>query len=66
MSLARDAVTALRNIVLIEERLRILTEQVRHMNADQEAIKERLARLEGKFELLERLGSARGRRLSAE
>jgi hypothetical protein len=65
MSLARDAVVALRNIVLIEERLRKLTEQVREINDDCELIKERLARLEGKFELLERLGSARPRRLPA-
>jgi DNA anti-recombination protein RmuC len=66
MSLARDAVIALRNIVLIEGRLRKLTEQVRQMDGDCQAIKERLARLEGKFELLERLGSARPRRLPAE
>jgi hypothetical protein len=63
MSLARDAVEALRNFVLIQERLRMLTELVRDLNDTCDDLRGRVARLEGKFELLERMGAPRTKRL---
>lgn len=64
MSWARDAVATLRKMVLVEDRVAQLTEHVKQLAAAFEGVDRRLARLEGKFELLERLGTARRRSLS--
>jgi len=63
MSLARDAVTALKNIVLIHEKVVLLADDVKALYAVCDDLKERVARLEGKFELLERMGAGRSRRI---
>lgn len=63
MSWARDAVIALRKIILIEDRIVQLTDQIKRLAAHYDDLDRRLARLEGKFELLERLGGARRRSL---
>ncbi len=65
MSWARDAIEALRKIILLEERIGLLTEHVKALAATYEDMNRRLARLEGKFELLERMG-ARARSLPNE
>ncbi len=63
MSWARDVLHALRKIVLVEERIVVLAERVTALASAYDEMSRRLARLEGKFELLERLGSRRGKRL---
>ena len=61
MSWARDAVAAIRKIVLIEERMEALTAQVKHLADGYTDVDRRLVRLEAKFDLLEKM-AARGRR----
>ncbi len=61
MSWARDAVAAIRKIVLIEERMEALTAQVKHLADGYTDVDRRLLRLEAKFDLLEKM-AARGRR----
>ena len=63
MSLAKDAVVALKNIVLIHEKVGLLADDLKTLYAVCDDLKERVARLEGKFELLERMSAGRGRRL---
>jgi phage shock protein A len=63
VSWARDAVDALRKIVLVEERVTQLSEQVKSLATKCEDMNQRLARLEGKFELLEQMSGARRKRL---
>lgn len=63
MSWARDAVIALRKIILIEDRIVQLTGHVKQLAAHYDDLDRRLARLEGKFELIERLGGPRRRSL---
>jgi len=61
VSWARDAVAAIRKIVLIEERMEILTAQVRQLAEGYTDLDRRLVRLEAKFDLIEKL-AAPGRR----
>ncbi len=61
MSWARDAVAAIRKIVLIEERMEILTAQVRRLAEGYTDLDRRLVRLEAKFDLIEKM-AAPGRR----
>jgi hypothetical protein len=63
MSLAKDAIVALKNIILIQDKVVLLAEDVKALYTLCDDLKERVARLEGKFELLERLGAGRSRRL---
>ena len=58
-----DVLEALRKIVLLQDRVSTLNEEVRNLGNDVDQIRERLARLEGKFELLESLGATTRRRL---
>ncbi len=61
MSCARDAVSAIRKIVLIEDRMEALTTQVKHLADGYTDLDRRLVRLEAKFDLIERM-AAPGRR----
>lgn len=63
MSWARDAVTALRKMILIEDRIAQLSGQVKQLAELYGDVDRRLVRLEAKFELIERLGGARVRSL---
>ncbi|HVH72213.1 MAG TPA: hypothetical protein VNB49_14035 [Candidatus Dormibacteraeota bacterium] len=65
MSWASEAVSAIRKIVLIEDRMDRLTEEVRHVADSYLDVDRRLLRLEAKFELIERLGGARRKALPA-
>ena len=56
-----EVLNALRKVVLIEDNLSRLNEQVRTLSERFEDVNQRLARLEGKFELLEHMGQARKR-----
>lgn len=57
MSWARDAVAAIRKIVLIEDRMESLTARVKDLAEAYTDIDRRLVRLEAKFELMERMTS---------
>jgi len=59
MSWARDAYAAIRKIVLIEDRIDALTEQVKSLADAYRDIDRRLLRLEAKFELIEKVATAR-------
>ena len=60
MSFARDAYSAFKKILLVEERIAQLSEGVKGLQMDVNQHAERLAKLEGKFELLEQaLGACR-------
>lgn len=59
MSWARDAVAALRKVILIEDRVETLTSQVKALAEAYSDIDRRLIRLEAKFELLERVATSR-------
>jgi hypothetical protein len=61
VSWARDAVSAIRKIVLIEDRMESLTVQVRHLADGYTDLDRRLLRLEAKFDLIEKM-AAPGRR----
>jgi len=61
VSWARDAVSAIRKIVLIEDRMESLTLQVRHLADGYIDVDRRLVRLEAKFDLIEKM-AAPGRR----
>jgi hypothetical protein len=65
VSWAGEAVAAIRKIVLIEERMNGLTDQVKKLAESFNELDRRLLRIEAKFELIETLGSARGRALPA-
>ncbi len=64
MSLAREIYVALKKIISIEDRLIQLSDEVKLLRLDVKAHGERLARLEGKFELLETSLGTRRRKLS--
>jgi hypothetical protein len=66
VSWARDAVAAIRKIVLIEERMEALTAQVRDLAESYTDLDRRLVRLEAKFELIERMGAASRRALPSK
>ena len=61
MSWARDAVSAIRKIVLIEDRMESLTVQVKSLADGYMDLDRRLVRLEAKFDLIEKM-AAPGRR----
>lgn len=63
MSVAKDLYDGLKKIVTIEDRIQQLAESVKAVHARLETHAERLARLEGKFELLETSRAARRRKL---
>jgi hypothetical protein len=56
VSWARDAVAAIRKIVLIEDRMETLTTQVKTLAESYTDLDRRLVRIEAKFELIERMG----------
>lgn len=62
MSWARDAVSAIRKIVLIEDRMEALTAHVKHLAEGYTDLDRRLVRLEAKFDLMEKMAAAPGRR----
>jgi predicted nucleic acid-binding Zn-ribbon protein len=66
VSWARDAVAAIRKIVLIEDRVETLTAQVRNLADSYTDLDRRLVRLEAKFELIEKIGAASRRALPAK
>jgi len=57
VSWARDAVAAIRKIVLIEERMEILTAQVKQLAEGYTDLDRRLVRLEAKFDLIEKMAA---------
>ncbi len=63
MNWAFEALAALKRIVLLEERISNLTEQSKGLMDTCKDLDRRLLRLEAKFELIERMGSARERPL---
>ena len=63
MSWMRDIGAALRKAVLMEERMSVMSERLSRRALSYDDLDRRLARLEGKFELLVRMGAARRRRL---
>jgi peptidoglycan hydrolase CwlO-like protein len=64
MSFARDAYAAFKKILLVEERISQLSEGVKRLQEDVNQHGERLARLEGKFDLLEQALGSRRRKLT--
>jgi len=66
VSWARDAVAAIRKIVLIEDRMESLTARVKDLAEAYTDIDRRLVRLEAKFELMERMASGASRRALPE
>ena len=63
MSWASEAVAAIRKIVLIEDRVERLADQTEALAGKCQELDLRLARLEAKFELIERMASGRRRAL---
>jgi len=63
MSLVQDLYAGLKRIVTLEDRIVQLADDVKRLQLDVAAHGERLARLEGKFELLEATAPARRRKL---
>jgi len=55
VSWARDAVSAIRKIVLIEDRMESLTVQVKDLADGYMDVDRRLVRLEAKFDLIEKM-----------
>ncbi len=66
MSWARDALLALKRIILLEERITSLTEQSKQLMDACTEMDRRLIRLEAKFELLERMAAPSSRRALPE
>jgi predicted nucleic acid-binding Zn-ribbon protein len=66
VSWTRDAVAAIRKIVLIEDRMEALTTQVKNLAESYTDLDRRLVRLEAKFELIEKMGAASRRALPAK
>lgn len=66
MSWARDAVSAIRKIVLIEDRMEALTAHVKHLAEGYTDLDRRLVRLEAKFDLLEKMAAPGRRALPAK
>ncbi len=62
-SIAKDIYEGLKKIITIEDRMSHLAESVKRADVVLQNHAERLARLEGKFELLENTLTARPRRL---
>ena len=62
MSWAREAVAAIRKIVLIEDRIDALTGQMKYLADSYRDLDRRLVRLAAKFELIEKVATGRSRR----
>jgi len=60
VSWARDAVAAIRKIVLIEERMEGLTAQVKHLADGYTDVDRRLLRLKAKCDLMEKMAAWAG------
>jgi hypothetical protein len=56
---AGEALAAIWKMVLIEDRINALSEQIKRLAESYTELDRRLLRLEAKFELIERVGSAR-------
>jgi hypothetical protein len=63
MSLVQDLYAGLKRILTIEDRIVRLADDVKRLQLDVAGHGERLARLEGKFELLEATAPTRRRKL---
>lgn len=63
MTWLREVGAALQKAILMEERMSTMSERVTRLALLYEDLDRRLARIEGKFELLEKMGAPRGRRL---
>jgi SMC interacting uncharacterized protein involved in chromosome segregation len=66
VSWARDAITAIKRIILIEDRIASLSKQTAELMQVCKDLDRRLVRIEAKFELLERMASPRRRPLPEE
>ena len=66
MSWAREAVAAIRKIILIEDRIEVLTEQVKLLADCYRDLDRRLVRIEAKFDLLEKVATSGPRRMLPE
>jgi len=66
VSWARDAVSAIRKIVLIEDRMETLTAQVKHLADGYTDQDRRLVRMEAKFDLIEKMAAPGRRALPAK
>jgi predicted nucleic acid-binding Zn-ribbon protein len=66
VSWARDAVSAIRKIVRIEDRMEALTVQVKHLADGYTDLDRRLIRLEAKFDLMEKMAALNRRVLPAK
>jgi hypothetical protein len=66
VSWARDAVSAIRKIVLIEDRMVTLTAQVKHLADGYTDLDRRLVWLEAKFDLIEKMAAPGRRALPAK
>jgi hypothetical protein len=66
VSWAREAVAAIRKIILIEERIESLTEQVKLLADSYRDLDRRLLRIEAKFELIEKVATSAPRRMLPE
>lgn len=64
MSWALDSLTAIKRIILLEDRIKNLTEQSQRLLDTCRDLDRRLIRLEAKFELRERMATPRRRALS--
>jgi hypothetical protein len=58
MSWARDALAALKKVILMEDRVTTLADDVKALAAGYRDLVERVARIEGKLEAYERMASA--------
>jgi len=65
VSWARDAVSAIRKIVLIEDRMEALTVQVKYLADGYTDLDRRLVRMEAKFDLIEKMAAPSRRALPA-
>ncbi len=66
MNWARDALAALKKIILLEERITSLTNQSKQLMDACTDLDRRLLRVEAKFELLERMAAPSARRALPE
>jgi len=63
MTWASESLAAIKRIILLEDRIKTLTEQSKQLMDACQDLDRRLIRLEAKFELLERVAAPRGREL---
>jgi len=63
VSWAREAVAAIRKIILIEDRIESMTSQVKLLADSYRDLDRRLLRMEAKFELIEKVATQSPRRI---